>query len=66
MDILSVEDFEEYWLNSAWFEGDPLITEEKIAKIRRSGGFSTIINLEKGEDGILRGRRDIILQRIEE
>jgi protocatechuate 3,4-dioxygenase beta subunit len=59
---ISGPDFDEYWLNSLWFEGDPLITEKEKAKVTRSGGFSNIVALTKDEDGVLHGTRDIILE----
>jgi len=55
----------EYWLNSVWFEGDPLITEERKKNIQRTGGFSNIIKLQKDEKGVLSGVKNIILETVQ-
>jgi len=55
------EDFEEYWINSTWFEGDELITPEMIANLNRTGGFSNIVELSRNNENVWVGKRDIIL-----
>ena len=57
--------FKEDWINDIWFEGDELITPEiKKKQMQGKGGFNSIVKLEKGADGILRGVRDIQLWKI--
>lgn len=47
---------EEYWLPSIVFADDPLLTDER----RREPG---VVDVERGEDGVWRGRHDIVLER---
>ena len=55
----------EYSIDDYWFEGDPFITPEEKAKLLTGrGGFNSIIKLTRGEDGILRGVRNIKLDGI--
>lgn len=49
----------EDWADSIFFEGDPLLTERDYSKER--GGFLNVIKLTTDSDGVLRGRRDLIL-----
>jgi len=49
------------WLDEYWFEGDPFLKKEDIAKNAGLGSFSVILKLARGSDGILRGVRDIRL-----
>ena len=51
---------EEYWINSYLFLDDPLLTDEKRNK-RKNDHFSNILELQS-ENGVLVGRRDIILK----
>jgi len=51
----------EYAIDEYWFEGDPFITPEEKAKLTGRGGFNSIIKLTRGDDGILRGVRNIKL-----
>ena len=46
-----------------WFEGDPFITEDMRRKLTGQGTFFPIIKLTRGEDGVLRGVRDIKIER---
>jgi protocatechuate 3,4-dioxygenase beta subunit len=62
---LSGDGYSEYWIDSFWFEGDPLITEERQAKLSGRGGYSPIISLEKDRDGVWRGVRNIKLEKVE-
>ncbi|EZH74156.1 hypothetical protein ATO12_14890 [Aquimarina atlantica] len=57
--------YPEYWLTGLWFSDDPRVTEYK-KKIERSGGFSNIVTLTKDENNVLRGRRNIILQKFKD
>ncbi len=55
----------EYSIDDYWFEGDPFITSETKAKLLTGrGGFNSIIKLTRGDDGILRGVRNIKLDGI--
>jgi len=54
----------EYSIDEYWFEGDPFITPEEKAKLTGRGGFNSIIKLTRGDDGILRGVRNIKLESI--
>jgi protocatechuate 3,4-dioxygenase beta subunit len=56
---VSGTDTPEYWIDSFWFEGDPLITTEKRARLSGRGGFSPIIALKRDENSLWRGSRDI-------
>ncbi|ETN96671.1 dioxygenase family protein [Zhouia amylolytica] len=54
--------YPEYWLTGLWFTDDPRVgAYEK--KIERSGGFSNIVTLTKDENNVLRGRRNIRLEK---
>jgi protocatechuate 3,4-dioxygenase beta subunit len=53
----------EYSIDEYWFEGDPFITPAEKAKLTGRGGFNSIIQLTRGDDGILRGVRNIKLER---
>lgn len=55
-------DFKEDWVDSILFKGDPFITARQ-RKIER-GGFDPILKLEKDSENILRGTRDIQLEKI--
>lgn len=59
---LTGDDFEEYWINATWFEGDSLITEELSSKLDRVAGPTNIIKLTKDANGVWRGARDLVLQ----
>ena len=56
-------DFEEYWIHSVLFKGDPLLQEEDDIDTSRTGGTPRIIELTKDKDGVLRGVKDIILRK---
>ncbi len=60
---LSSDEIEEYWIESTLFEGDPLISETSIAEEADKGLFSAIVRLEKNEEGVWEGRRNIILKK---
>jgi protocatechuate 3,4-dioxygenase beta subunit len=53
---------EEYWLNAAWFADDPRVTEELVAGLKRQGGFSNVLAVERDSLGVWRGQRDIVLE----
>jgi|SRR5882672_8730234 len=54
--------YPEYWIDEFLFEGDPFITEEMRRKAG-NGNFSSILKLSRGSDGVLRGVRDITIER---
>ncbi len=56
-------DYPEYWLTATWFADDPRITNEYKKNVKRSGGFSNIIVLTKDENNVLRGERNIVLEK---
>lgn len=53
---------DEYWLDGTWFKDDPRVTEELVAGVERTGGFSNVMNLKQDESGVWHGRRDFILE----
>jgi protocatechuate 3,4-dioxygenase beta subunit len=55
--------YPEYWIDEFIFEGDPFITEEVRQKFADQGNFSPILHLTRGSDGLLRGSRDIRIER---
>jgi protocatechuate 3,4-dioxygenase beta subunit len=59
-------DHPEYWLTALWFENDPRVNEAYLESVKRNGGFSNVTSLRKDEHGILRGTRNIILERFED
>ena len=58
-------DYPEYWLTALWFNDDPRLTDEYKKTVKRSGGFSNIITLIKDDNKVLRGERNIILEKFE-
>ena len=55
--------YPEYWIDEFLFEGDPFITQEARQKLTGEGSFSSILKLTRGSDGVLRGVRDIEIER---
>lgn len=55
--------YPEYWIDEYLFEGDPFITNDARAKLTGQGAFFPIIKLTRGNDGMLRGVRDIKIER---
>jgi protocatechuate 3,4-dioxygenase beta subunit len=61
---LSAPGFPEYWIDEFLFAGDPLISEAERRKAQGGGTpFYSILKLTRGADGILRGTRDIRIER---
>lgn len=58
-------EYPEYWLTALWFSDDSRVTNEYKNKVKRSGGYSNIISLTRDKDNILRGERNIILEKFE-
>lgn len=57
--------YPEYWLTGLWFSDDPRVNAN-MNKIQRDGGFSNITTLTKDENNILRGSRNILLQKFKD
>src|SRR6267142_4767889 len=55
--------YPEYWIDEYWFEGDPFITDDMRRKLTGQGNFFPVIKLTRGNDGVLRGVRDIKIER---
>ncbi len=55
--------YPEYWIENYIFEGDPAITAEERQKLSAASGFNPILSLTRGSDGVLRGARDIKIER---
>jgi protocatechuate 3,4-dioxygenase beta subunit len=58
--IVKEPDKNEYYIDEYLFDDDPLLTQEKRAKLENRGG-SGIIHLVKRDDGLWTGQRNIIL-----
>lgn len=54
--------YPEYWIDEYHFADDPFVTDEMRSKAGQ-GSFSSILTLSRGADGILRGIRDIRIER---
>lgn len=54
----------EDWIDSILFEGDKFLTQREREWSGKRGGFNPIIQLTPGQDGILRGVRDIQLMAV--
>ena len=52
---------EEYWINAAWFDDDPRVTDELMAGLKRKGGFSNVMAVTRDSEGFWHGKRDIVL-----
>jgi protocatechuate 3,4-dioxygenase beta subunit len=52
----------EYWIDSFMFEGDPLLTPEVRVRLQNRCG-SGIVSLQRDDNGIWGGHRDITLER---
>ena len=53
---------EEYWLDSFHFSDDPLLTDDRRARLENRGG-SGILTLSRDSKGRLHGSRDIVLMK---
>jgi protocatechuate 3,4-dioxygenase beta subunit len=61
---LFARDLPEYWVDDYGFAGDPLITPEQLRLLTERGGGGETLRLEQGPDGVLRGRRDFVLEHV--
>jgi protocatechuate 3,4-dioxygenase, beta subunit len=55
--------YPEYWIDEYWFSDDAFITAAQQQKVAGQGSFTPILSLSRGADGILRGVRDIKIER---
>ena len=55
--------YPEYWIDEYHFADDPFVTNEMRSKDAGKGSFSSIVTLTRGADGVLRGVRDIQVER---
>jgi hypothetical protein len=53
----------EYWIDEYHFDGDAFITDDMRRRSGSNGNFSAILKLTRGAAGILRGVRDIKIER---
>jgi protocatechuate 3,4-dioxygenase, beta subunit len=60
---VSGPDYPEYWIDEYLFEDDPLVTEDVRRKASGKGAFSPVLKLTRDSDGVLRGVRDIKIER---
>lgn len=55
--------YPEYWIDEYLFDDDRFIKEEQRSRNATLGSFSPILKLQRGADGVLRGARDIRIER---
>ena len=55
--------YPEYWIDEYHFDDDPFVTNDMRAKVAGMGNLSSILTLTRGADGVLRGVRDIKIER---
>lgn len=55
--------YPEYWIDEYHFDDDPFVTNDMRGKVGGKRNLSSILTLSRGADGILRGVRDIIVER---
>ena len=60
---LAAQGIPEHWIDEFLFKGDPFIKQEDVAKNAGLGRLSSIVHLENDSFGVLRGVRDIVLDR---
>lgn len=54
--------YPEYWIDEYHFTDDPFVSDDMRSKAG-TGSFSSILTLTRGADGVLRGVRDIKIER---
>lgn len=54
--------YPEYWIDEYHFADDPFVTDDMRRKAG-NGNFSSILTLTRGSDGVLKGVRDIKVER---
>ena len=55
--------YPEYWIDEYHFDDDPFINSDMRGKVAGMGNFSSILTLTRGADRVLRGLRDIKIER---
>ena len=55
--------YPEYWIDEYLFDDDPFVESDVRNRLGNKGSFSSVLKLTKGSDGILRGVRDIVIER---
>lgn len=55
--------YPEYGIDEYHFDDDPFVTSDMRAKVAGMGNLSSILTLTRGADGVLRGLRDIKIER---
>jgi protocatechuate 3,4-dioxygenase, beta subunit len=55
--------YPEYWIDEYLFADDPFVESDVRNTLGNKGSFSSVLKLTQGADGILRGVRDIVIER---
>ena len=55
--------YPEYWIDEYLFDDDPFVLEEVRQRYKDMGAFSPIIKLTRSSEGVLRGTRDMKIER---
>ncbi len=55
--------YPEYWIDEFLFDDDKFVSDEQRRKASSQGSFSPVLKLTRGSDGVLRGVRDIKVER---
>jgi protocatechuate 3,4-dioxygenase beta subunit len=55
--------YPEYWIDEYHFSDDPFVTDGMRKKTTGKGNLSSILTLTRDRDGVLRGVRDIVVER---
>ncbi len=55
--------YPEYWIDEYLFDDDPFVEQDVRNRLGNKGTFSSVLKLTKESDGILRGVRDIVIER---
>lgn len=55
--------YPEYWIDEYLFADDPFVTADVRERLGNKESFSSVLKLTRGSDGILRGVRDIKIER---
>lgn len=55
--------YPEYWIDEYHFDDDPFVTSDMRTKVVGKGNLSSILTLKRDADGVLRGVRDIVVER---
>jgi protocatechuate 3,4-dioxygenase beta subunit len=55
--------YPEYWIDEYLFDDDPFVTDDVKRRLGSKGSFSSVLKLTRGSDGVLRGVRDIKIER---